>query len=261
METDVTTSASLFKLWAWFEANKKQVAWGAVAVVGVGLLGWFFVWQQGEKELTASEALASISLPQATGAPAPAETASSYLKIAADYPNSSAGARAVLQAGASLFVEGKYAEAQAQFAKFAREHHDSPFMGTAQLGIAACYDAQGKTNDAVTAYDDLVHRHPSENVVPQAKFALGRLYEAQGKYEQARNSFEEVARVEASSSLGSEAGMRLEELRLKHPSVFAPPYAAPAVSNQQLMPTPIPSAGASSNAAPGKAAPVKPEKP
>jgi len=54
------------------------------------------------------------------------------------------------------------------------------------------------------------------------RFALGRLYEAQNEPEQARNMFEEVERTNPYGSLGSEAGMRLEELKLKYPSLAAP---------------------------------------
>lgn len=231
MESDVTQSAGFYKLWAWFETNKKQVTWGALAAVALGLIGWYFVYQQGEKEVIASEALANISLAQATGPGPRPENPGEYLKVAADYPRSSAGARALLLAAGSLFTEGKYSEAQAQFQRFLREHRDSPFLGQAMLGIAACLDAQGKTEDAITAYKSLIQHHPGENVMPQAKFALARLYEAQNKPEQARTLFEDVARGDPNSSLGSEAGMRWEELRIKHPELFAQP---PTVS----LPTP-----------------------
>jgi predicted negative regulator of RcsB-dependent stress response len=218
MASEATESASFYKLWAWFEANKKQITYGLVAALVLGLIVWYVVWQQGEKEIAADDALSSVYVPQAL-AGSRTESPENYLKIASTYPKSSAAARAVLFAAGSLFVEGKYADAQAQFERCTREYRDSRFMGEALLGIAACMDAQGKANDALTAYKNLIERHSNENVVPQAKFALARLYEAQGKPDQAFNLFEEIARNDPYGSLGSEAGMRAEELKLKNPKL------------------------------------------
>jgi TolA-binding protein len=225
MSSEVAELPVSHKLWAWFETNRKQAIWGAVIVVALGLIIWFFVWQQGEKEVNASEALSKVSTPAATTPTAKADP-ESYLKIASSYPKSSAAARALLLAGGSYFVEGKYAEAKTQFERLARDHQQSPFMGQALLGIAACLDAQGKTNEALTAYKDLADHHPGESVIPQAKFALARMYEAQGKTELARTLFEDLNRADPYGSLGSEAGMRLEELLAKNPGLVQKPVAA-----------------------------------
>jgi predicted negative regulator of RcsB-dependent stress response len=231
MQSEVAQLPLSHKLWAWFEANRKQTVWGAGIVVALGLIIAFVVWKQGANEVTASEALSNVSAPQ-TGAPgARPEAAGAFLKVASEYPKSSAGARALLLAAGSLFVEGKFPEAKAQFERFTREHHDSPFMGQALLGIAACDDAEGKTNEAVTAYKNLVDHHSGESVIPQAKFALARLYEGQGKFEQARSLYEELNRNEPYGSLGSEAGIRLEELLEQHPELVPKPVAQPMLSN------------------------------
>ena len=235
MPTEVAQLPLSHRLWAWFETNKKQAIWGTVSVIGLGLIIWFVIWQQGEKEINASEALASVSTPQTGSAGARPGAADAFLKIAATYPKSSAGARALLLAAGSLFVEGKYPEAKAQFERFTREHRESPFMGQALLGVAASLDAQGKTNEAVTAYKDLVDHHPGESVIPQAKFALARLYEAQNKLELARSLYEELNRNEPYGSLGSEAGMRLEELLAKNPNLVPKP-ATPAPGTLSLAP-------------------------
>jgi len=233
MQTDVTTTDSLYRLLAWFETNKKQVTWGVSALVVIGLLAWFIVWRQSEKEVSASEALSHISTPSLGNGGARTDTAEAYLKFAANYPSSSAATRAQLLAAGSLFVDGKYPEAQAQFEKFMREHHDSPFMSGALLGAASCLDAQGKTNEAMTAYKNIVDHHPSEYVGAQAKFALASLYEAQGKPELARPYFEELAKIDPNGSIGSEAGMRLEEIKAKFPTVVpqtTPPAVTPATN-------------------------------
>jgi TolA-binding protein len=177
--------------------------------------------------------LSNVALTPMTGA-SRGDTANAYLKVAATYPDSRAGARALLLAGGALFVEGKYPEAKAQFDRFKRDYSTSPYMGEALLGIASCLDAEGKTSEAAAAYKDLIDHHPVDQVLPQARFALGRLYEAQNKPELARNMFEEVERNNPYGSLGSEAGMRLEELKLKYPSLAAP--IVPAMTNTIQIP-------------------------
>lgn len=219
MASDVTESETLVKLWAWFETHRKQATWGAAIVVGAALIAWFVVYQQDQKQITSGEALSNVALPQIVNPNArPAPDA--YLRVAGKYPESSAGAKALLLAAAGLFDEGKYTEAQAQFERFRREYRESGFLGEALLGVAACLDAQGKTSEAIKAYHDLVDHHPNEvSALPQAKFALGRLYEAQNQPSLARDFFEQAARGAPYTSIGSEAGMRLEELKLKYPNL------------------------------------------
>jgi TolA-binding protein len=220
MESDAGQIPISHKAWAWFEANKRQALWGTGIILVVGVIVAFFLYRQNEEEVAASEALSNVSVPQLAGTASRADTAEAYLKVAATYPKSRAGARALLLAAGSLFTEGKYAEAKTQFERFRREYSDSPFMGEALLGIGACLDADGKGRDAIAAYKDLIDHRPGDVVLPQAKFALGRLYEANSEPEKARNQFEEVARENPYSSLGSEAGMRLEELNMKYPQLM-----------------------------------------
>ena len=209
------------KAWAWFEANKKQALWGTGGVLVLGVIVSFFLYRQSEADIAASEALSSATMPQMSGAGSRGDTPEGYLKVAAEYPNSRAAARALLLAAGSLFVEGKYPEAKTQFERFTREHSDSPYMGEALLGIAACMDAQGKAREAMAAYKDLIDHHPGDNVLPQARFALARLYETQNEPEQSRNFFEEVERTDPYGSLGDESRMRIEELKIKYPKLFA----------------------------------------
>lgn len=228
MESEVVQLPLSDQLWLWFEKNKKPVTWGTSAVVIVGLVVWFVVYQKDQKQMEASETLSNVAAQQAnrpTGGH-PTDAAAAYLKVASEYPDSSAGARAVLLAAGSLFSEGKYDEAKTQFQRFTSQYHNSPFMGEAQLGIAACLEAQNNTKDAITAYKELVDRHPADAVIPQAKFALGRLSEAQNQPEQALSYFEQVAQADPYGSIGSEAGMRAEELKAKYPKLVPPPAAA-----------------------------------
>ena len=228
MESEAAQIPLWQQAWVWFEANKKPALWGAGAVVVVSLIVALVLYRRNEAEVASSEALSNVAIPGASSA-SRGDVANAFLKVATTYPNSRAGARALLLAAASLFTEGKYPEATAQFERFTREYASSPFRGEALLGIASCLSAQGKTSEAAAAYKDLIDRRLSEYVLPQARFALGCCYEAQNKPELARNLFEEVERNNPSSSLGSEAGMRLEELKLKYPNLAIP--AAPPTTN------------------------------
>jgi TolA-binding protein len=222
MESDTGQLPLSHKAWAWFEANKKQVLWGAGGVLVLGVIVAFYLYRQNEADVAASEALSNVSVPQMTGAGSRGDIAEEYLKVAATHPKSRAGARALLLAAGGLFVDGKYDEARTQFERFRREYSDSLFMGEALLGIAACLDAQGKTRDAMAAYKDLIDHRPGDSNVPQAKFALARLHQAQNEPEQARNLFEDVERSQPYGSLGDEARMQLEELKTKFPKLLAP---------------------------------------
>jgi TolA-binding protein len=256
MESEATHLPLWQQAWAWFEANKKQTLWGTGGLVVVALVVSIVLYRQDAADVAASEALSDLALPVMTGG-SRSVTAEAFIKVANTYAGSRAGARALLQAAGDLFMEGKYDEARNQFERFNRDYGDSSFKGEALLGIAACLDAQSKTNEAVTAYKNLIDRRPADYVLPQARFALARLYEAQNKPELARSLFEDVERNNPYGSLGSEAGIRLEELKAKYPNLVAP--VAPTPTNAAPFKVTAPTSAAplkvtaSTNATPAKA--------
>jgi predicted negative regulator of RcsB-dependent stress response len=230
MRTDVKQFPIQDRLWAWFEVHQKQVIAGTVVAVIAAVVIGFFLWQRGEREVDAAKALSQLTT-QSPGTATRADTPDALLRVAGAYPKTRAGARAMLLAGGGFFTEGKYAEAQAQFERFLREYGATPFAGQARLGVAASLEAQGKTDEAIAAYRVLVDRHSNDSAAPQAKFALARLYERQGNLEQARNLFEDLARSDPNSSIGSEAGMRYEELIAKHPELAPAPTPPPGMDS------------------------------
>jgi TolA-binding protein len=233
MESDLTQSALLYKLWAWSDKNKKQLLWGFVAVVLVGLGIAFWFAHQTSVQNDANDALSQLPTRGVTSA-APPATADAFLKVAADYSGTDAAQRALLLAAASLFDDAKYDEALARFQQFLKDDSDSPFAGQAALGVASCYDAQNKTNDAASAYQGVIDRYPSQNVVPQAKLALARLLEGQGKFSEARTDLEEIIRT-FPGAVGSEAAAHLQELNSAHPELQATNRpASPAMPSLNL---------------------------
>jgi len=233
MESDLTQSELFAKLWAWGDKNKKQLLWGLIALVVVGVIIAFWMAHKSETQNDANYALSKVtSRTVVPGTPEP--TPDALLKVASDYPDTDAAQRALLLAAGDLFTQGKYDVAQAQFQKFIQQYNDSAFAGQAALGVAACYDAEGKTSDAVSAYDGVINRYQSQNVVPQAKLSMARLLEGQGKFKDARSALEELARGYP-GTIGSEAAMRLQELNAAHPEL-QPTNALPQMTTPTVRP-------------------------
>jgi predicted negative regulator of RcsB-dependent stress response len=223
MQAQDTTTLFLLKLWPWVEANRNRlIAGGVIAVIAIFWVS-FMVWQRGQKEKAAGQALTQVAL---SGG---AQLADAYLKIAAQYPGTIAGQRALLQGAAALFDAGKFTDAQARFQKFLDAHPDSEFSDQARLGVATCLDAQGKTDLAVGAYQRVISNASDPAVVSAAKYGLARIEESQGRLNDAFVLYQDVANAAPGSSLGSEATMRLIELRSKLPA--AAPAATPAAAS------------------------------
>ncbi|HMP84973.1 MAG TPA: tetratricopeptide repeat protein, partial [Verrucomicrobiota bacterium] len=195
------------RLWVWFEANGKKAIWGVVGAAVLVFVVAFFVWNKNQSETNASQALSAAEVQIALSGGARDASAEVYLKVASDHPGTAAAGRAILQAGAALFVRGKYAEAQSELERFIRDYSSSPFIPQALLGIASCLEAQGKTDDAAKAYEALTKNHSASAVAPKAEFALANIYESQGRFQEAWFLFEKLARAGLNTSIGSEAGM------------------------------------------------------
>jgi predicted negative regulator of RcsB-dependent stress response len=224
MESDITESALLYKLWAWGDKNRKQLLWGLVAVIIVGLGVAFWLAHSSQEQNDANDALSKL-MNHAASPTAPEASPEALLKLSSDYPGTDAGQRALLIAAGDFFADGKYDQAQAQFQKFQQQYSGSPLVPQAALGVAACYDAQGKTNDAVSAYQGVADRYPNDNVSSQAKLDLARLLEAQGKFKEARSNLEDVTHG-FPGTISQEANELLRELNAAHPEL-QPTNSAP----------------------------------
>jgi TolA-binding protein len=228
MQMDDAPVNYLYKLWPWIEANQKRLIWGGgIAVVAAGLI-YFNYEHRAQKEIDAGEAMSRtvMSVPDKATA---TQQADLYLKVAADYPNTSAGQRAMMQGAIMIFTAGKYGEAQAQFQKFLDIYPGSFFAAQAALGVATCLDVQGKTDTAAGAYQKIISTYTDPVAVDYARFALAQIYERQGKLTEAANLYETIARYNPNGMLGSEAGLRLMDLRTKLPAPSSVPAAAAPV--------------------------------
>lgn len=215
MQSSDTTTLFLFKLWPWVEANKNKLI-GGVAIIAIAICVIYFLSAQREqREIDAGKALTQ------TVVSASAVQPDVYLKIAADYPGTIAAQRALLQGATALFASGRFADAQAQFQKFLDAYPDNGFAAQATLGVAASLEAQSKLDLAASAYQRALNTSDAPTV-SAAKFALARIDEQQGKSTDALNLYTEVARANPSGTLGSEAALRVMELKSKLPIAPAP---------------------------------------
>ena len=223
MQAQDATTLFLLKFWPWVEANKNRLIGGATVAILASFAIWWVVCQREAKAIAAGQAVTQATLSGGASADA-------YLKIASQYPGTIAGQRAMLQGAAALFAAGRFPEAQAEFQKFLEAHPDSEFSDQAMLGVATSLDAQGKTDLAVGAYHRVISNGSDPAVVCAAKYDLARIEESQGKLNDAFVLYQDVVSAAPGSSLGSEATMRLIELRGRLPAAApsAVPMAAPA---------------------------------
>lgn len=236
MEAQTSQSAGLIKFLAWFELNKKRVLIGAVIVVVVGLTIFLIVNYQSQREERASEALSDVKVPMNPMTPAPPGTADAYAKIAREYKGTQAGGRALIMAGTTLFAQNQFDEAQKYFEQFTKEYPASPFVAEAHFGVGSCLDAKKKPADAIAKFEELRRRYGKSSVIEETKLALGRLYEEQNKPAQALELYDDLMKANQQfgqyNGLGSEAGLRREDLLAAHPELR--PTNAPSV----IPPTP-----------------------
>jgi len=234
MQSQDAATLYFFKAWSWAENNAKRIAIGAgIAVVAILFVSYYF-WQQNQAEITAGEALTQLTVSALPNSDA-SQLAAGYLKIAADYPGSQAGERALMLGAAALFTNGQYAQAQAQFQKYLDSRPGGAFSAQAALGVATSLDAQGKTDPATEAYQRIISAFSDANAVDAAKFALAKIDEQRGKVIDAEKFYQDVARDNPNNLFGSEAAFRAMQLRAKLP-VTTPPGTSPTSFNLSTKP-------------------------
>jgi len=221
MDPQISQSEQWFRFLAWLEDNWRRVAAVGSLVIGIGVVVAFVLWQSGEKQRRASEALSELLVTsQGTNGTA-------LLDFADAHAGTGAGTRALLMAAGALFAEGQYEQAQSQFQQYLAGVPAGPLTPQARFGVAACKEARGQVDEAIHDYKSIVENPASGNVIPQARFALANLYLRQGQTDLARTQFEELAQVQG-SSLAAEARARLAELP---PSLSGSPAKMQAVTS------------------------------
>jgi predicted negative regulator of RcsB-dependent stress response len=228
MDSKAPPSAGFYDILGWFETNKKHVAIGAVAVVIVGLVVGFWLWQTSQQSVEAEEALSLVRMPfSPLEAPQPG-TADALVKIARDYSDTPAAAKALLRAGTVFFGEGNYTKAREQFDAYLRSPSETPWVPQAVFGVAASLDAENKVPEAIAKYKDFIERYSGDAATDQARLNLARLYEGTGQGQQALEVLSKMMGPQSGGSpSAAEAQERIKGLIAKFPSLM-PTNANPA---------------------------------
>jgi predicted negative regulator of RcsB-dependent stress response len=244
METTQDAPAEiLFKLWPWLEANRNKLIIGVVAIILVVGIYNFVLSQEEANEQAAGAALTELMMTP----PAGTDPAAALNALADKYAGTAAAQRARLQAAATLYGTGKYADAEAWFQKFLDANAGSPLAATAELGLGASQEAQNKLDLAEGAYEKVASTYSgSPNALP-ALCGLARISEIQGKYKEAVDRYQTAARAAGGmgGSMAQEAAIRAAELE----SRVAAMTPAPAPATSTAMPSFTPPATTATPAA------------
>ena len=210
MQTQDAPAEIIFKLWPWLEANRNRlIAVGGAVILAGGL--WLFVTTQREQnEIAAGQALTQLLISPAT------QTADAFTRLAAKYPGTAAGQRALLHAATDAFGADRYAEAQAQFQKLYSSDPAGPLAAIAELGVAASCEAQGQAKLALAAaaYQKVTTSFGGTPNALTAEYGLGRIAEQLGRLAEAAGHYENVARS-GNTSLASEAAVHAADIKAK----------------------------------------------
>ena len=238
MEAD--TTVTLYNIYGWLHAHRKQVLAGAIAVAVIAAVAGTIMWNKSQKEAEANQELLTVPSLITVAAPGSAPAAKALLDISQKYSGTSAGVAAQVLAAKELFLDGKYAQAQEEFSKFVADHADNPLVPQANVGIAACMEAQGKTGDAVQQYKKIntIYAGIPSIVVP-VKLTLGRLSEADNKPLQAVTYYKELLNIpDPNDPWVREAYERFQLLVSKHPELNpTPPEGRGATPSSLLRPS------------------------
>src|SRR5690242_12143252 len=103
MDKETKHEADFYHLVAWAHANRKRLMMALAAVLVVGGVFGFTVWNKSHREQMANEALSNIKDPPGSRGNPTAADAAPYIQVANDYSGTPAAARARLIAGGALF--------------------------------------------------------------------------------------------------------------------------------------------------------------
>ncbi len=240
MDKDANQGGDFYALVAWADKNRKQLTWTVGAVVIVAVVVGFYVMHKDSRESKANEAFCALKLPVPGKDTPTAALAAQFAQVADDYPETTGGARAMMEAAGIYFEAGDYEKARALFQRLLSEHPDFPLANAAALGVAVCLEAGGKIAEATARYEEIVHRGTPDSTWPQARSALARLYTEQNHPDRALATYKEMLDGRSGDSWTMEAQVQVRELLEKYPQLrqqlapptapTVPPAAAPAAS-------------------------------
>ena len=173
-------------------ADRKMFVLGGIAAIGIA--GLVIVSYQSSAEGKEHRATAALfQLQAASNAKTNEPTVAEYQTLLPQTEGTGIAQHIKLREAASLFADGKYAEAQQGFEAFGRDFPESRLLPEAYLGGAASLEAQGKAAEALIRYQELSTRFAQSSLVSRARLGQARLFEKQGEQQQAFRIYQELA--------------------------------------------------------------------
>jgi predicted negative regulator of RcsB-dependent stress response len=234
MSSEVTTGTSAWlDFLGWIETNKNNLMYAGVGVVALAFVVSAYRWNVNRTEANANSALLTLKANQAAASTGiqPLASAAEYQRIASQFGGTSAGQRALLFAAASLFSEGKYAEAQNEFNKALNAGNGS-IAPLAAYGVATSLEAQGKQDEAIKEYQTIASRFPRTASADEGRFAAARILESRNQFDQAVKIYDEMIAAAGASGNGSQAASRKQQLVSRHPELAAAASATNAAASK-----------------------------
>ncbi|MDR2463483.1 MAG: hypothetical protein LBD30_06855 [Verrucomicrobiales bacterium] len=178
----------------------RQLIASAIIIVSVtGAAVWY--WHQ--KQQTGEAA---------AGALANAGDAAQLQQVADQYPDSAAGASALLRLAADCQEKQDYAGAAELYDRYLQKNAKSPLAPAAQFAQAGCLQAAGQKAAAQAAYLAIISAKPSNPYAGGASVALARIYWAEHNPGAARQTLTDFISRDINSGYLNEANRLLREL-------------------------------------------------
>ena len=206
-----------------------------------GSVRGLYIMHKDSREASANAAFCALKLPVPGRDTPAAAMAAQFEQVADQYPETSGGARAMMEAAGIYFEAGEFEKARALFGRLLVEHPDYPLADEAALGVAVCLESEGKLAEATARYEEIVRRGTPDSTWPQARSALARLYTQQNHPDRAFEMYKEMLEGRSGDSWTMEAQVQARELLEKYPQLrqqLAPPAAPAAV--KRLPPSAVP---------------------
>ncbi len=183
-----------------FEKHQTKIVGGVLILIAIFLaaLGWW-LW----KLQVEDKAMRRFH---------EARSAEEFQALAQEYPNTSAGGFAQLQAARDHQAHARWAEAAAAHQEFLKYHRKSPLAGVAELGHARCLEALNDTDAALSAYQKIINTSPPHSMVAVAHLGAARCLLAMKNEEAARHLLSEFIATTKSSAFLPEAEEMLRNL-------------------------------------------------
>lgn len=179
---------------------EKHLRWLAPVTAGILIVATAFMWVQTKNENLRTEVMQAYTM---------ASTADELTTLAEAYPGEPEAPLARLQAGAMLYDEGEFEQAQTQYTLFLEQFPSHPMKDNAQWGIWMTQEALGDLDAALAGFRSI---EQADLLYPQALLGQARILEKQQDAGAARKIYTEVQAEFPQSSWAEQAKVFSERL-------------------------------------------------